>query len=108
MIKVETVKTYLDRCSKCGGCQAVCPLYGETMAEPLVARGKLFLIKNHIEGKLELSPKMKELMSLCLLCKACMENCPNKIPVDQLVLWARQKIAQEKGKIGRASCRERV
>ncbi|HAA90221.1 MAG: Putative glycolate oxidase iron-sulfur subunit GlcF [Thermoanaerobacterales bacterium 50_218] len=97
MIKVETVKTYLDRCSKCGGCQAVCPLYGETMAEPLVARGKLFLIKNHIEGKLELSPKMKELMSLCLLCKACMENCPNKIPVDQLVLWARQKIAQEKG-----------
>ncbi|NPV28185.1 MAG: (Fe-S)-binding protein [Firmicutes bacterium] len=88
---------YLNRCSKCGGCQAVCPLYQETRAEPYVARGKLFLLKNHLEGKLPLSAKMKEIMSLCLLCKACVNQCPNNIPVDQLVLGARQKIAQEKG-----------
>ena len=40
---------------------------------------------------------MMELMSLCLLCKACTDQCPNSIPVDQLVLSIRQEIAQHKG-----------
>ena len=93
----ETMQKYLDRCSKCGGCMAVCPLYGETHVEPLVARGKLFLISNYLEGNLDLSCKMKELMSLCLLCKACTVQCPNSIPVDELVLSIRQEIAHEKG-----------
>lgn len=93
----DTIQEYLNRCSKCGGCQAVCPLYGETYSEPLVARGKLFLIKNYLEGNLDLSPKMMDLMSLCLLCKACTVQCPNRIPVDKLVLSIRREIAQEKG-----------
>lgn len=93
----DTIQEYLNRCSKCGGCQAVCPLYGETYSEPLVARGKLFLIKNYLEGNLDLSPKMMELMSLCLLCKACTVQCPNRIPVDQLILSIRREIAQQKG-----------
>ena len=93
----KTIKEYLNRCSKCGGCQAVCPLYGETHSEPLVARGKLFLMKNYLDGNLELSPKMMELMSLCLLCKACTVQCPNRIPVDELVLSIRREIAHQKG-----------
>lgn len=92
-----TILDYLSRCSKCGGCQAVCPLYAETRAEPLVARGKIFLFKNYLDGKLELSPKMQELMSLCLLCKACVNQCPNKLPVDRLILGARKEIARQKG-----------
>ncbi len=91
------MQEYLNQCSKCGGCQAACPLYRETQREPLVARGKLFLMKSHLEGNLELSPKMMELMSLCLLCKACTAQCPNSIPVDKLVLAARQEIADEQG-----------
>jgi glycolate oxidase iron-sulfur subunit len=93
----DTVQEYLNRCSKCGGCQAVCPLYGETQSEPLVARGKLFLIKNYLDGELDLSPKMMDLMNLCLLCKACTVQCPNSIPVDELVLSIRQEIADQKG-----------
>ena len=62
-----------------------------------MARGKIFLINQYLEGKVELSHKMKELMSLCLLCKACVDNCPNKVPVDQLVLAARREIAKERG-----------
>lgn len=97
MMDKASAINYLNRCSKCGGCMAVCPLYSETTAEPLVARGKLFLIRNYLDGELDLSRKMKELMSLCLLCKACTAQCPNSIPVDQLVLAIRQEIAHEKG-----------
>jgi glycolate oxidase iron-sulfur subunit len=97
MMDKASIINYLNRCSKCGGCMAVCPLYAETTTEPLVARGKLFLIRNYLDGELDLSQKMKELMSLCLLCKACTAQCPNGIPVDQLVLAIRQEIAHEKG-----------
>ncbi len=96
MNNLAKTTAYLNRCSKCGSCQAVCPLYGETKTEPYVARGKLFLLKSHLEGKLPLSSKMKEIMSLCLLCKACVEQCPNSIPVDRMILAARQEIAREK------------
>ncbi|MGD0622605.1 MAG: (Fe-S)-binding protein [Thermacetogeniaceae bacterium] len=97
MESLATTSDFLKQCSRCGGCQAVCPLYAETLAEPYVARGKIFLIKNYLDGKIELSPKMKEIMSLCLLCKACVENCPNQVPVDRLVLAARREIARERG-----------
>jgi glycolate oxidase iron-sulfur subunit len=97
MASLAEASDALRQCSKCGGCQAVCPLYGETLAEPYVARGKLQLINRYIEGSAELSPKMKELMALCLLCKACVANCPNKVPVDKLVLAARREIAGELG-----------
>lgn len=93
----DEMREYLDRCSKCGGCQAACPLYTETQMEPLVARGKLRLMQNYLEGDLDLSPKMLELMSFCLLCKSCTEQCPNSIPVDKLVLSMRQEIADQKG-----------
>ena len=33
-------------CMKCGLCQAVCPMFGATMMEADVARGKLALIDN--------------------------------------------------------------
>ncbi|MGB9792650.1 MAG: (Fe-S)-binding protein [Thermacetogeniaceae bacterium] len=97
MLDKALIIEYLDRCSKCGSCQAVCPLYIETRTEPFVARGKIFLLKNYLEGKISLSPKMKEIMSLCLLCKACTYQCPNKIPVDELVISARKEIAEKKG-----------
>jgi glycolate oxidase iron-sulfur subunit len=77
----DKIQEYLNHCSKCGGCQAACPLYLETQMEPLVARGKLFLMQNYLEGNLDLSPKMLDLMSLCLLCKSCTEQCPNSIPL---------------------------
>ncbi|MGI6406878.1 MAG: (Fe-S)-binding protein [Syntrophaceticus sp.] len=93
----DKIQEYLNHCSKCGGCQAACPLYLETQMEPLVARGKLFLMQNYLEGNLDLSPKMLDLMSLCLLCKSCTEQCPNSIPVDKLVLSMRQEIADQKG-----------
>ena len=94
MGELASIMSDINRCSRCGGCQAVCPLFGETKLEPLVARGKIFLLKNYLEGKVELSAKMKELMSLCLLCKACVAQCPNQIPVDRMVLRARAEVAR--------------
>ncbi len=87
----------LKYCSKCGGCQAACPIYGETKFEPYAARGKVFLINKYLAGEVGLTPKLQELMNVCLLCGACVEQCPNKVPVDELVLAMRREIAEKEG-----------
>lgn len=87
----------VDRCSKCGGCQAYCPVYQELGLETTVARGRVYLFGQLLDGKIEINNKFAEIMSLCLLCKNCVANCPNGVAVDKLVLAARREIAVKNG-----------
>jgi len=66
-------------------------------AEPFVARGKVRLIQELIRGNLELSPRLREILALCLDCGACVANCPPAVNTDKLVLEARAKITAEHG-----------
>lgn len=85
------------RCTKCGACQSVCPLFLELSSESSVARGKVALMKAVYKGTVEPTPEFIEKMTLCLNCKACVVNCPSKTPVVDLVLKTRQKLAEDKG-----------
>ncbi|MCK8826188.1 (Fe-S)-binding protein [Natroniella acetigena] len=84
-------------CMKCGLCRKICPIFDELENEATVARGKVNLIQNVIEGNIELTDKYEKLMELCLLCKACVDNCPVGIEVDKMVFKAREHLAKEKG-----------
>lgn len=97
MRKLTELRSQMDRCSKCGNCQAVCPLYLETKREPLVARGKIYLLDALMEGRLDWSKRMEEVISLCLLCRTCEVNCPNGVQVSRLVLAAREELARARG-----------
>ncbi|MEW6662181.1 MAG: (Fe-S)-binding protein [Bacillota bacterium] len=97
MKQLEGVQSHIDRCSKCGTCQAVCPLFGEEKRETLVARGKIFLLDALEEGKLEWSPRMAEVVSTCLLCRSCEASCPNGVRTDLIVLAYRERLAKAKG-----------
>jgi len=85
------------KCVKCGTCMAQCPVYAETLEEPLVARGKMGLIQAVGEGESELSKPLGKVLSQCLLCGTCSENCPNGIRADELIHEARSLLAKEKG-----------
>jgi len=80
-----------SRCVKCGRCLSVCPVYKETGREPEAARGKLALIESIASGELN-SPtkKLLDIISFCLLCGACAENCPNLVPADTIIQKARE------------------
>ena len=85
------------KCVKCGNCMAQCPVYVETLEEPLVARGKLGLIEAVGEGESEFNKRLGKILSQCLLCGTCAENCPNSIPADDIIREARSLLVKEKG-----------
>ncbi|WP_459931130.1 (Fe-S)-binding protein [Desulfosporosinus burensis] len=85
----------LDKCSRCGGCQAHCPLFFETGREPYVARGKVELLENLRSGKIIWNDKLADIFSTCLLCGACTENCPNGVQADKMVMLARKELVAD-------------
>ncbi len=85
------------QCVKCGTCMAQCPVYLETLEEPLVARGKLGLIEAVAEEESEFTRRFHKILSQCLLCGTCSENCPNGIRADEIIREARSLLVKEKG-----------
>jgi glycolate oxidase iron-sulfur subunit len=82
-----------DACIRCGLCLSSCPTYLETMTETSGPRGRISLIKDVAEARLDLlSPGFVEQMSQCLDCRACEAVCPSGVAYGQLVETARAQI----------------
>lgn len=89
----------ISRCNRCGFCQSVCPTYGESLDETQVARGRIHLLRLLMAGQYDwrddrgLAAKVDD----CLLCRACVENCPASVKTDGLMMAARRDFLQIKG-----------
>ncbi|MFZ7103964.1 MAG: (Fe-S)-binding protein [Peptococcaceae bacterium] len=96
----KIVEPYYDEaynCIRCGVCQSVCPVYAVEKHEGTVARGKIRLVRELVEGKVELTPRLRSFMDLCLGCGACTENCPPKVRGDKIVTAARAQFVKDQG-----------
>ncbi|RYF42445.1 MAG: glycolate oxidase subunit GlcF [Comamonadaceae bacterium] len=74
----------LRKCVHCGFCTATCPTYqllGDELDGP---RGRIYLIKQVLEGE---APTAKTQMHLdrCLTCRNCESTCPSGVQYGQLV-----------------------
>lgn len=78
------------QCSRCGYCQAVCPVFGATKRPALNARGKMLLLKEVMDGKLEVNDELIETMFQCTTCASCYENCPSGVNVPEIIKQARK------------------
>lgn len=76
-------------CMKCGLCQAVCPVFAETMKEADVARGKIALLENLAKEMISDAAGVQEKLNRCLLCGSCAANCPSGVKVMDIFLRAR-------------------
>ncbi|MEQ6340969.1 MAG: glycolate oxidase subunit GlcF [Gammaproteobacteria bacterium] len=85
----------LRACVHCGFCTATCPTYqllGDELDGP---RGRIYLIKEMLEGE-TVSRKTQLHLDRCLTCRACETTCPSGVQYGRLV------------DIGRAVAEERV
>jgi len=84
----------LRACVHCGFCTATCPTYvllGDELDSP---RGRIYLIKNMLEGSEPIGPDTVKHVDRCLSCLACMTTCPSGVHYMHLVDHARRHIEQ--------------
>lgn len=90
------IEEELAKCMKCGFCRAVCPIFSELRTEPYSPRGRLQLVKNLQKGVTHFSSQWHDSLFRCLICKACVEECPSGVELDRLFIVAREKEVKDK------------
>jgi glycolate oxidase iron-sulfur subunit len=63
----EQLREEVHKCIKCGLCMNACPVYKQLYFEGASPRGKVQLIKNVLEQRLEPTENLQRLLSTCLL-----------------------------------------
>jgi glycolate oxidase iron-sulfur subunit len=92
--QIEKFREDLDKCTKCGFCMGACPVYREERVESAVARGKIMLARELLEGGLT-AKEASGPMNRCTLCMTCAENCPAGTNVPSIITAARaDKVSQ--------------
>ena len=84
----------LRRCVHCGFCTATCPTYqvlGDELDSP---RGRIYLIKQVLEGA-EPTQSTQQHLDRCLTCRNCETTCPSGVQYGHLVDIGR-KIVEER------------
>ncbi len=84
----------LRSCVHCGFCNATCPTYqllGDELDGP---RGRIYLIKQTLEGK---TPSRQTQLHLdrCLTCRNCESTCPSGVDYSQLLNIGRAVVNQK-------------
>ncbi|MYB89550.1 MAG: 4Fe-4S dicluster domain-containing protein, partial [Proteobacteria bacterium] len=74
----------LRKCVHCGFCNATCPTYQLTGNELDGPRGRIYLIKNYLEGNSDGSIGLRHL-DRCLTCLSCETTCPSNVRFGNLL-----------------------
>lgn len=83
----------LRRCVHCGFCTATCPTYqllGDELDGP---RGRIYLIKQMLEGQ-EVTRKTQRHLDRCLTCRSCETTCPSGVNYHRLADIGREMVEQ--------------
>mgnify|MGYP001546129275 CR=1 FL=1 len=79
----------LRSCVHCGFCNATCPTYQLTGDERDGPRGRIYLIKQALEGR-EVSVRTQRHLDRCLTCRACETTCPSGVQYGRLAEIGRE------------------
>jgi glycolate oxidase iron-sulfur subunit len=97
----------LRKCVHCGFCTATCPTYqllGDELDGP---RGRIYLIKQVLEGE---RPTAKTQMHLdrCLTCRSCETTCPSGVQYGHLLDIGRKVVDERVGRSATESLKRRA
>lgn len=87
----------LRKCVHCGFCTATCPTYqllGDELDGP---RGRIYLIKQVLEGHAATRQTQKHL-DRCLTCRSCETTCPSGVDYGHLLDYGRHQVEQQVGR----------
>lgn len=76
---------YFMNCVHCGLCTSACPTYLETGNENDSPRGRIYLMRGVVDGRITLTDTVKHHLELCLDCRACETACPSGVQYGRLI-----------------------
>ncbi|MEA3291544.1 MAG: 4Fe-4S dicluster domain-containing protein, partial [Pseudomonadota bacterium] len=81
----------LRKCLHCGFCTATCPTYQMFGDEADGPRGRIYLIKQLLEGQ-PATAEIRLHLDRCLLCRSCETTCPSGVRYGRLLEIGRQQL----------------
>ena len=93
----QEAESILRKCVHCGFCTATCPTYqllGDELDGP---RGRIYLIKQVLEGTAA-TEKTQLHLDRCLTCRACETTCPSGVHYSRLLDIGRCVVEKQVGR----------
>ncbi len=81
----------LNKCSKCGLCEAACPIFKINPNDCAASKGKFIMLHGVVKGDLKLTKNINKYIDMCLKCGKCNEFCPSGIDVCQILNAAKHE-----------------
>jgi len=91
MKTLEDYKKEISKCSKCGLCQSVCPIFKITKNECSVSRGKFVMLHGVVNKELKLTKNINKYLDMCLKCEKCDNFCPAEIKATEILTCAKSE-----------------
>src|SRR5947208_17188766 len=93
---LEANSDRLLTCVHCGLCLPACPTYRTLGNENDSPRGRVYLMRGVVEGRLNVAESFISHIDLCLGCRACESACPSSVPYGHLLEAARAELSTAK------------
>lgn len=91
---IDEADRILRTCVHCGFCNATCPTYLELGDERDGPRGRIYLIKQLLEGG-PVSRQTQTHLDRCLTCRNCETTCPSGVEYGKLADFGRALVERE-------------
>lgn len=75
----------ISTCVHCGLCLEACPTYRELRVEMDSPRGRIYLMKGVLQGKIAPTPTVLTHLDQCLDCRACETACPSGVQYSTIL-----------------------
>ncbi|MCW5943484.1 MAG: (Fe-S)-binding protein [Fimbriimonadaceae bacterium] len=89
---MESLSDLASHCIRCGFCLESCPTFMVTGKETESPRGRIYLVRSALEGRLVWEDHVRPHLDACLGCRACETACPSAVQYGRILETARGRL----------------